>query len=66
PIVYGYSMTIGPDGRPRVREFGKVKKIGAGDQVISAEREPLADVTATDKDVKESSSYQVQVKRISR
>ena len=24
PIVYGYSMTIGPDGKPRVREFGNV------------------------------------------
>lgn len=23
PIVYGYSMTIGPDGKPRVKEFGK-------------------------------------------
>jgi HSP20 family protein len=52
PIVYGYSMIIGPDGRPSVREFGNVKKIGVGNQVISAEREPLADVTSTDKDVK--------------
>src|SRR6266496_4823836 len=25
PIVYGYSMTIGPDGKPRVKEFGNVK-----------------------------------------
>jgi hypothetical protein len=24
-IVYGYSMTIGPDGKPKVREFGNVK-----------------------------------------
>lgn len=52
PIVYGYSMTIGPDGRPRVREFGNVKKMGVGNQVISAEREPLADITSTDNDVK--------------
>src|SRR5690242_12797493 len=22
PLVYGYSMTIGPDGKPKVREFG--------------------------------------------
>lgn len=22
PIVYGYSITIGPDGKPRVKEFG--------------------------------------------
>jgi HSP20 family protein len=25
PIVYGYSATIGPDGKPRVREFGNVR-----------------------------------------
>jgi HSP20 family protein len=28
PIVYGYSMTIGPDGKPKVREFGNVKSPG--------------------------------------
>lgn len=25
PIVYGYSMTIGPDGKPNIQEFGNVK-----------------------------------------
>ena len=25
PIVYGYSMTIGPDGKPKIREFGNVR-----------------------------------------
>ena len=25
PFVYGYSMTIGPNGKPKVREFGNVK-----------------------------------------
>lgn len=25
PYVYGYSMTLGPDGKPVVREFGNVK-----------------------------------------
>ena len=24
PFVYGYSMTIGPDGKPKVREFGNI------------------------------------------
>src|ERR671910_27440 len=60
PFVYGYSMTIGPDGKPKVREFGNVKSplssIRSGGlftrPLISSEREPLADVTATDKDVK--------------
>ena len=58
PIVYGYSMTIGPDGKPKVREFGNVrvpgisgKGYGAGPQ-ITAEREPLADVMTSDKEVK--------------
>jgi HSP20 family protein len=61
PIVYGYSMTIGPDGKPHVREFGNVKagKDIAGQQYldidkpqISAERESLSDVTTTEKEVK--------------
>ncbi|MGN6709012.1 MAG: hypothetical protein ACTHKF_06650 [Candidatus Nitrosocosmicus sp.] len=30
PIVYGYSMTIGPDGKPKIREFGNVKPTTAG------------------------------------
>ena len=58
PIVYGYSMTIGPDGKPKVREFGNVRVPGisgkgyaAGPQ-ITAEREPLADVMTSDKEVK--------------
>ena len=25
PFVYGYSMSIGPDGKPNVQEFGNVK-----------------------------------------
>jgi len=59
PIVYGYSMTIGPDGKPHVKEFGNVKAgrnitgqyLGAKPQ-ISAEREPLSDITTTEKEVK--------------
>src|SRR5919112_827707 len=30
PIVYGYSMTIGPDGKPHVSEFGNVKSLSNG------------------------------------
>jgi HSP20 family protein len=25
PLVYGYSMTVGADGKPRIKEFGNVK-----------------------------------------
>jgi HSP20 family protein len=59
PFIYGYSMTVGPDGKPKVREFGNVKSPFSGKQgsfftrpLISSEREPLADVTTTDKEVK--------------
>ena len=56
PIVYGYSMTIGPDGKPRVKELGNVKspmRTGFfGAPMISSEREPMSDITITDKEVK--------------
>ena len=59
PIVYGYSMTIGPDGKPNIREFGNVKTPFAGSggffhqqPSISSEREPLVDISSTDKEVK--------------
>lgn len=32
PILYGYSMTIGPEGKPKAREFGKVKVRGFSDK----------------------------------
>jgi HSP20 family protein len=58
PFVYGYSMTIGQDGKPRVREFGNLRSPLAGFGVgsynrplISSEREPLADIRITDKEV---------------
>jgi len=65
PIVYGYSMTIGPDGYPHIREFGNIKKsrssqqkgprnqldVGTGPRIRS-EREPLADINMTDKEIK--------------
>jgi HSP20 family protein len=53
PIVYGYSVTIGPDGKPVVREFGNVKP-GAGTplKAIQDKREPLIDVVNTGKEVR--------------
>lgn len=43
PFVYGYSMKIGPDGKPDIQEFGNVKKSLKGPEV-KEEREPLVDV----------------------
>lgn len=49
-------MTIGPDGKPRVKEFGNVKSpMRRGlfrPSMISSEREPMSDVIVTDKEVK--------------
>jgi len=61
PFVYGYSMTIGPDGKPQIREFGNVKpslkpEVPFGPRRpsldIKEEREPLVDVISTDNEVK--------------
>jgi len=61
PFVYGYSMTIGPDGKPQIREFGNVKpsmkpEVPFGPKRpsvdIKEEREPLVDVIGTDSEVK--------------
>lgn len=53
PFVYGYSVTIGPDGKPIVREFGNVKpSFTAGKLSIKDEREPLVDVFSTENEIK--------------
>lgn len=60
PFVYGYSMTIGPDGKPKISEFGNVKPslksapFGTARPRLDVreEREPLVDVITSDKDVK--------------
>jgi len=51
PFVYGYSMKIGPDGKPEIREFGNIKKSLKGPQV-KEEREPLVDVVETDSEIR--------------
>ena len=51
PFVYGYSMKIGADGKPEVREFGNIKKGLKGSPEVKEEREPLVDVLQTDMDV---------------
>lgn len=43
PYVYGFRITIGPDGKPIIEEFGNIRKV-EGRRMISEEREPLVDV----------------------
>ena len=59
PIVYGYSMAIGPDGKTYAREFGNVKSNAArnikqylGNPSISSEGDIVYDVNTTDREVK--------------
>lgn len=55
PFVYGYSVTIGPDGKPQIREFGNVKpeaKFGKPQLNIKEEREPLIDIIPTNGEIR--------------
>jgi HSP20 family protein len=45
-----YSVKIGPDGKPEVREFGNVKPSRFGPRV-KEEREPLVDIIESDGEV---------------
>lgn len=44
PIVYGFRIEIGPDGVPKIYEFGNVKRGGKSRVIVTDEREPLVDV----------------------
>jgi len=60
PFVYGYSMTVGPDGKPKIREFGNVKPslkpeafgLTRPSLDIKEEREPLVDVIDANGEIK--------------
>jgi HSP20 family protein len=53
PFVYGYSVTIGPDGKPVVREFGNVRTgEGKSWKAIQDKREPLVDLVSSGKEVR--------------
>ncbi len=44
PYVYGVRITVGPDGVPKIEEFGNVKPGRRGRPEIRDEMEPLVDV----------------------
>ncbi len=47
PYYYGYSVTVGPDGKPVVKEYGNVRP---GLLPTAESREPLVDVIVDDKE----------------
>lgn len=54
-FVYGYGVTIGPDGKPQIREFGNVEpetKLGRLTIGISEKREPLVDIMEIDNEMR--------------
>jgi len=51
PFVYGYSMKIGPDGKPEIQEFGNIKKGLKGVPQVKDEREPLVDIVSTNGEI---------------
>ncbi len=50
PFVYGYSVKIGPDGKPEINEFGNLRPSRQGPQV-KEEREPLIDIVETNNEI---------------
>ena len=60
PLIYGYSVTVGPDGKPVFREFGNVKPaqrtgvFGATRPALDVKegREPLVDIIDEPEQVK--------------
>lgn len=51
-FVHGFSLNMGPDGKPRIQEFGnRPIKSPNGEPLISEEREPLTDIIEGDDDV---------------
>jgi HSP20 family protein len=47
PFVYGYSVRVGPDGKPVIREFGNMKpsiEEGRPPLDLQEKREPLVDI----------------------
>jgi HSP20 family protein len=50
PYYYGYQVTVGPDGKPHMREFGNIRPSTKGLVAPSEIREPLVDTTLDEKE----------------
>ena len=56
PFIWGWSMTMGPDNKPVLREFGNFKPAdlidkGASSVNLTEKREPLVDVLENEKEI---------------
>ncbi len=51
PYVYGFSMRVGPDGKPHIEKFGNVPQLGGEKIIESSQREPLTDVIEGNKEI---------------
>src|ERR687885_747578 len=49
PYYYGYQITVGPDGKPHVREFGNIRPSAKGLVEQAGIRAPLVDTTIDQK-----------------
>ena len=50
PYYYGYQITVGPDGKPHIREFGNARPSAKGLIEQSTVRQPLVDTSLDEKD----------------
>jgi len=51
-FVRGFSVNLGPDGKPKIQEFGNVPvKTARGKPALSHEQEPLTDIIECDNDI---------------
>lgn len=53
PFVYGFSMRVGPDGKPQIQQFGNTGPVGPAPGGVPGEvlREPITDVLEMDHEV---------------
>lgn len=55
PFIYGYSVTVGPDGKPTVKKFGNFKaetRLGKPHMDVKEKREPLVDIMDSSENVR--------------
>ena len=50
PYFYGYQITVGPEGKPQIKEFGNVRPSSKGLIEQSTVRQPLVDTRFNEKE----------------